>query len=78
MGIMLFVPAATSVFFGLIPALEASKVDICSWLSEGAEDKRATRIMDEAEAVSFEVVLGVILVTTAGLLARPFATFACR
>ncbi len=75
MAFMLLVSAVTSVVFGLIPALEASKVDLRSSLSEGGRALTGRRgVWTRRGLVFVEVTLGVVLVTAAGLLIRTFAT----
>jgi predicted permease len=76
-AIMFFVSAATSVVFGLIPALKASNVDLRSSLSEGGRTLTGRRgLWTRRGFVFVEVTLGVVLVAAAGLLIRTFATLA--
>lgn len=75
--VMLFVSAATSLVFGLIPALDASKVDLRSSLSEAGRALTGRRGLWTRRGLVFvEVALGVVLVAAAGLLIRTFATLA--
>ncbi|MBV8570303.1 MAG: ABC transporter permease [Acidobacteriaceae bacterium] len=74
---MLLVSAATSLIFGLIPALDASKVDLRASLSDGARTVTRRRGLSMRRGLVFvEVMLGVVLVAAAGLLIRTFATLA--
>ncbi|MGA8598757.1 MAG: ABC transporter permease [Bryobacteraceae bacterium] len=74
-GVMLAVSLATSVFFGLFPALEATSVDLRSSLSEAGRTASGSRKQWKRQAlVLAEVALGVVLVVGAGLLIRTFAT----
>jgi len=64
----------TSVLFGLVPALQASRVDVQGTLAEGGtrsvaggRGRRARQLL-----VVGEVALGVVLLVSAGLLIRTF------
>jgi predicted permease len=64
----------TSVLFGLVPAMHASRVDVQGTLTEGAtrsvaggRGRRSRQIL-----VVCEVALGVVLLVSAGLLVRTF------
>lgn len=75
MAIMIVVSLATSVLFGLFPALETTSVDLRSALSEGGRGTAGNRSQWKRQALVFaEVALGVVLVVSAGLLIRTFAT----
>ncbi len=75
MGVMLVISIATSVVFGLFPALEATSVDLRSALAEGSRGAAGSRRHWKRQALVFaEVALGVVLVVGAGLLIRTFAT----
>jgi predicted permease len=74
-GVMLAVSLATSVLFGLFPALEATSVDLRSSLSEAGRTASGSRRQWKRQAlVLAEVALGVVLVVAAGLLIRTFDT----
>jgi putative ABC transport system permease protein len=72
LGFSLLLTFLTSVFFGLAPALHASKVDFASSLKEGsrASTRRHDRI--RSALVIAQVTLGLVLVTAAGLLMASF------
>ncbi|MBV8895741.1 MAG: ABC transporter permease [Acidobacteriaceae bacterium] len=75
MLVMLAVSLATSVLFGLFPALETTSVDLRSALSEAGRNTAGSRRQWKRQALVFaEVTLGVVLVVSAGLLIRTFAT----
>jgi predicted permease len=74
LGITLLVAILTSLFFGLVPALHASRVDVQAALAEtgtravaGGRGRRARSVL-----VVGEVALGVVLLVAAGLLVRTF------
>jgi predicted permease len=74
LGASLAIAVATSVVFGLMPALYASRVDVQGTLAEsgtravaGARSRWPRRIL-----VVAEVALGVVLLVAAGLLMRTF------
>jgi predicted permease len=64
----------TSLVFGLVPALQASGVDLRATLAEsgGASIAGAARSWPRKILVIAEVALGVVLLTGAGLLIRSF------
>ena len=67
LGIAVF----TSILFGLLPALEATGVDLRSSLAEGGRGATGARRKWMRQALVFaEVALGVVLVISAGLLIR--------
>ena len=72
LGFSLLLALLTSVFFGLAPALHASKVDFASSLKEGG--RASTRKHDRTRSVLViaQVTLGLLLVTAAGLLMASF------
>jgi putative ABC transport system permease protein len=72
LGFSLLLTFLTSVFFGLAPALHASKVDFASSLKEGS--RASTRKHDRIRGalVIAQVTLGLVLVTGAGLLMASF------
>jgi predicted permease len=73
LAVTLAVALVTSVVFGLVPALQASRVDVQAALAEAGTRGvargagRGRRVL-----VAGEVALGVILLTGAGLLVRSF------
>lgn len=74
LAITLTVALLTSVVFGLVPALHASRVDVQAALAEsgtraiaGGHGQRARRLL-----VVGEVAMGVVLLVSAGLLLRTF------
>lgn len=64
----------TSVFFGLMPAWQASRLDVQSALAEGGTRAIAggARHWTRRGLVIVEVALGVVLLVAAGLLVRTF------
>jgi predicted permease len=76
MAIMLAVSLATSMIFGLLPAVEATSVDIRSALAEAGRTATRGRHWKREALVFAEVALGVVLVVAAGLLIRSFARLA--
>lgn len=76
-GVMLAVSLATSIVFGLFPAMEATTVDLRSALAEGGRGAAGSRKAWKRQALVFlEVTLGVVLVIGAGLLVRTFQKLA--
>jgi predicted permease len=73
MGIMLAVAIGTSIVFGLLPAIEATRIDIRSALSEAGRSVARGRPWKREMLVFAEVALGVVLVVSAGLLIRSVA-----
>jgi predicted permease len=74
LGITLVIALATSVIFGLVPALQASRVDVQGTLAEsgtrsvaGGAGRWSRRIL-----VVAQVAMGVVLLVSAGLLVRTF------
>jgi putative ABC transport system permease protein len=74
LAITLTLALVTSVFFGLVPALHASRVDVQAALAEsgtravaGGQGRWARRLL-----VVGEVAMGVVLLVSAGLLVRTF------
>ncbi len=72
--VTLLISVATSILFGLIPALETSRLDIRSVLLEGGRgtpgprQRRIRQIL-----VAGEIALGIVLLSSAGLLIRTLA-----
>ena len=74
LAVTLFVALGTSVVFGLVPAVHASRVDVQRALAEsgtrsvaGGRGGWSRRVL-----VAAEVALGVVLLVSAGLLVRTF------
>ncbi len=74
LAITLLVALITSIVFGLVPALHASRVDVQAALAEsgtrsvaGGQGRWARRLL-----VVGEVAMGVVLLVSAGLLVRTF------
>ena len=66
---MLAVAIATSVAFGLAPALQTSRLDIRSVLVEGGRGVSGTRRgWTRNVLVAFEVALSLVLLVSAGLM----------
>ncbi|HEY7306156.1 MAG TPA: ABC transporter permease [Bryobacteraceae bacterium] len=79
MAVMLAIALGTSLVFGLVPAFEATSVDLRSALSEGGRGASGSRRPWKRQALVFaEVALGVVLVAAAGLLIRTFSSLMNR
>jgi predicted permease len=65
--------AATSLVFGLAPAIRASRVDLSQALREGGRSGTLRRGWLGGALVVTEIALAVVLVVGAGLLGRSFA-----
>jgi putative ABC transport system permease protein len=72
LGFSLLLAFLTSVFFGLAPALHASKVDFASSLKEGSRGSTSKHDRIRGALVIAQVTLGLVLVTGAGLLMASF------
>ncbi len=75
LGFAVLVAAVTAVLFGLVPALQASKLDLGQTLKEGEQkstDRSSLRLRN-ALIVS-QVTLAVVLLVGAGLLMQSFVT----
>jgi putative ABC transport system permease protein len=72
LGFSLLLTFLTSVFFGLAPALRASKVDFASSLKEGSRASTSKHDRMRGTLVIAQVTLGLVLVTGAGLLMASF------
>lgn len=71
MAAMLAIAVGTSVLFGLAPALETSRVELRSALAEGGRSIAGGRRRWWRDAlVALEVALSLVLLVSAGLLAR--------
>ncbi len=76
-GIMIAIALGTSFLFGLFPAFETASVELRSALSEAGRSTAGSRRQWKRQALVFaEVALGVVLLTSAALLIRTFATLA--
>jgi putative ABC transport system permease protein len=67
---------ATSLLFGLAPALAISRIDLAKSLKEGSRGSTARRRVLRQSLVTFEIAASLILLMGAGLLARSFANLA--
>jgi len=77
LAIMMLLSLGTSIVFGLLPAFEATSIDIRGALAEGGRGTAGVRRVWKRQALVFvEVTLGVVLVAGAGLLVRTFAKLA--
>jgi putative ABC transport system permease protein len=72
LGFSLLLTFLTSVFFGLAPALHASKVDFASSLKEGSRGSTSKHDRIRGALVIAQVTLGLVLLTGAGLLMASF------
>jgi putative ABC transport system permease protein len=71
LGFTLAVSVLTSMVFGLVPALHASKIDLADAVKNGARASVGGRtIRTRAVLVVAEIAMAVILVTGAGLLVK--------
>ena len=66
----LVVSLATSVLFGLVPALHASKVDLTEAVKQGRSVTGGRTIRTRGLLVVSEIALAVVLMTAAGLLTK--------
>jgi putative ABC transport system permease protein len=67
---------ATSLVFGLAPALAISRVNLAESLKEGSRGSTARRRVLRQSLVAFEIAASLMLLIGAGLLARSFAELA--
>jgi len=72
LGVSLLLAFLTSVFFGLAPALYASRVDLTSSLRERSRAGTTMHARIRGTLVIAQVALGLVLVTGAGLLMASF------
>jgi putative ABC transport system permease protein len=72
LGFSLLLSFLTSIFFGLAPALRASKIDLTSSLRERSRASTETHNRVRSALVIAQVTLGLVLVTGAGLLMASF------
>jgi predicted permease len=77
LGVTVGLSLITSLVFGLVPALQASRLDVQAALSEGGSRSIAggARPTLRRMLVAAEVALGVVLLVAAGLLLRQFRDF---
>ena len=68
----LVISIATGIFFGLVPALQASKLDVTSSLKEGGRTGESHRGNSRNLLLMGEVALSLILLVGAGLLIKSF------
>lgn len=79
MGVMLLCSLATTFIFGLMPALEATRVDLRSALADaGRSSSAGSKRRRRQLLVVAEVALSVVLVAAAGLLIRTFDKLATQ
>jgi putative ABC transport system permease protein len=74
LGFALLISVVTAVIFGLVPAIQATKLDINGWLKEGSGRSSAgvqRRFLRQLLIVS-EVSLSLVLLVGAGLLIKSF------
>jgi predicted permease len=72
--VTLLISVATSILFGLLPALETSRLDIRSVLLEGGRGTPGLRQQRMRQIlVAGEIALGIVLLSSAGLLIRTLA-----
>jgi len=72
MGFSIVVSIATSMLFGLAPALETSRIDLTEALKEGSRGSTTGRRLLRESMVAFEVGVSLVLLIGAGLLVRSF------
>jgi putative ABC transport system permease protein len=71
-GFTIALAAATTVLFSLVPALQATGVDVADRLALGGRGATAGRMALQRALVAAQVALAVVLLTAAGLLVRSF------
>jgi putative ABC transport system permease protein len=69
----LLLAVTTTIVFGLVPALRASRVDLAGAIREGGRTASRQRSRLGALLVAAELALALMLVTGAGLLGKSFA-----
>lgn len=72
-AVTIAIALATSALFGLVPAIEATSLDLRSSLAEGGRGATSRHKWIRNGLVFGEVALGVVLVISSGLLIRTFA-----
>jgi putative ABC transport system permease protein len=74
LGFTALISAATAMLFGLLPALQASRVDLAGSLKQGGRGAADSRRRLRGALAAGEVALAMMLLTGAGLLAKSFVT----
>jgi putative ABC transport system permease protein len=72
LGFALAISVFSSLLFGLIPALQASRVDLNEVLKEGGRGGSGTRHRGRSALLVAEVALSMVLLVGAGLMMRGF------
>jgi len=72
LGFALAISVASSLLFGLLPALQASRVDVNDVLKEGGRGGSGTRRRGRSALLVAEVSLAMVLLLGAGLMMRGF------
>ena len=72
LGFALLVSVGSSLVFGLLPALRASRVDLNEVLKEGGRGGSGARQRGRAALLVAEVGLSMVLLVGAGLMMRAF------
>jgi putative ABC transport system permease protein len=72
LGFALAISVASSLLFGLLPALQASRVDVNEVLKEGGRGGSGTRRRGRSALLVAEVALAMVLLLGAGLMMRGF------
>ena len=72
LGFALAISVASSVIFGLVPALRASRVDLSETLKEGARTVSGGRRRGRNALLVAEISLSMVLLVGAGLMLRGF------
>jgi len=70
LGVAFAVSVLTGVFFGLVPALQASRVDLVPALRDGAATDPASRSRVQSALVATQVALSLVCLVCAGLFVR--------
>jgi predicted permease len=72
LGFSLLLAFLTSIFFGLAPALEASRIDLSDSLKQQTRGSSSAHDRVRSALVVAQVTLGLVLITSAGLLIASF------
>ncbi len=72
LGFALAISVASSLLFGLLPALQASRVDLNEVLKEGGRGGSGARRRERSALLVAEVSLSMVLLVGAGLMMRGF------
>ncbi|HXU10075.1 MAG TPA: ABC transporter permease, partial [Blastocatellia bacterium] len=62
----------TGIFFGLVPALQASRPDVSDWLKEGGRGTSAGNQRTRSVLIISEIAIALVLLIGAGLLIQSF------